>query len=177
VLLTREDDRNVAPDGRAAIANNNRADLFISLHANGAFRSTTTGAAIFYVGFDREAEQEAHASLGAERLPSFGGGSRDIDLVVWDLAQIRHIARSSEFARILEGRFRDRIPLSSHAIERAPLRVLQSASMPAVLIEMGYLTNEDQEKQMTSGSFQGAFVQAVYDGIVAFRETLSGGTQ
>ena len=177
VLLTREEDRNIALDGRAAIANNNKADLFISLHANASFRKTTTGASILYASFDREGEQAARASLGSERLPTFGGGLREVDLVFWDLAQISHIPRSTELANILEAQFRDRIPLSPHPVDRAPLDVLESANMPAVLIEMGYLTNDEQEARMAGAEFQNTLVQAVFDAVLKFRDTLAAGTQ
>jgi N-acetylmuramoyl-L-alanine amidase len=177
VLLTRDDDRNVALDGRAATANNNKADLFISLHANASFRKTVVGASILYASFDREEEQAGRASLGSERLPTFGGGLRDVDLVFWNLAQIRHIARSAEFAKIIEEQFHDRIPLSARPIDRAPLSVLESANMPAVLLEMGYLSNADQETQMAGADYQNTLVQAVFDAIVRFRGTLEAGNR
>ena len=175
VLLTRDDDNNLAPDNRAAIANNNKAELLISLHANGSFQRTAAGAAILYAAFDHEAEQAAHASLGSERLPMFGGGVRDIDLVVWDLAQIRHVGRSGQLAQILADQFRDHVPLGLHPVDRAPLRVLESANMPAVLIELGYLSNEEQERQMAGAAFQNAVVQAIYDGVLKFRDAIESG--
>src|SRR4029450_8275422 len=55
VLLTRDDDRNVPLDERTAIANNNKADLFVSLHANASLRSTTAGASVFVAAFDKNA--------------------------------------------------------------------------------------------------------------------------
>jgi N-acetylmuramoyl-L-alanine amidase len=177
VLLTRDDDRNVALDGRAAIANNNKADLFISLHANASFRKTTTAASILYASFDREGEKAARASLGSERLPTFGGGLRQIDLVFWDLAQVSHITRSRELAQILESQFRDKIPLAAHTIDRAPLDVLESANMPAVMIEMGYLTSQEDEARMAGADYQNTLVQAVYDAVLRFRDTLTAGTQ
>jgi N-acetylmuramoyl-L-alanine amidase len=176
VLLTREDDHNVSLDGRAAMANNNKADVFISLHANASFRNTASGASILYAAFDGEAEQAARASR-AEKLPTFGGGLRDIDLVLWDLAQIRHLDRSGELAMILADQFRDHIPLSVRPVDRASLRVLASANMPAVMVEMGYLSNVEQEKQMGGAEFQTVLVQAVYDAVVKFRDLLAGGTQ
>ena len=176
VLLTRDDDRNVPLDERTAIANNNKADLFISLHANGSMRSTTSGASIFCAAFDKDAAQAAAAG-GAERLPTFGGGLRDIELVPWDLAQTRHLDRSERFAELLEQQFHDRVPLSSRVIDRAPLRVLESANMPAVLIELGYLTNVEQAKLLASDAFQAAAVQAIYEAIVRFRDAYApGGT-
>jgi N-acetylmuramoyl-L-alanine amidase len=176
VLLTRDDDRNVSMDERASLANNNKADLFISIHANGAMRPTTSGAAIYCAAFDKDAAQSAAAS-GTERLPTFGGGLRDIEMVPWDLAQTRHLAQSEAFAGMLEQQFRERVPLASRPIDRAPLRVLESANMPAVLIELGYLTNPDQAKLLTGDLFQNTAAQAIFDAIVRFRDTLpSAGT-
>jgi N-acetylmuramoyl-L-alanine amidase len=176
VLLTRDEDRNVPLDGRTAMANNNKADLFISLHANASFRKTAVGASILYASFDREPEQTARASLGSERLPAFGGGLRDVDFLFWELAQIRHIKRSAELAMLLEEQLHDKIPLSAHAVDRAPLDVLESANMPAVIIEMGYLTNDEQETQMTGAEFQNTLVQAVFDAVLRFRDTMRSGT-
>lgn len=174
VLLTRDDDRNVAMDDRTALANNNKADLFVSLHANASVRKSVSGAAIYVAAFDKGAAESA--GVGApERIPAFGGGLRDIEMVPWDLAQIRHLDKSSTFASLLEQQFRDRVPLSAHAIDQAALRVLESANMPAVLIELGYLTNPEQEKLLTSDAFQNAFVSAFADAVVRFRESLQNG--
>jgi N-acetylmuramoyl-L-alanine amidase len=177
VLLTRDDDRNVPLDDRSAAANNNKADAFISLHASASPRSTATGASILFAAFDRDTEDAARGSgaSGAaidSRLQTAAGVTRDLELVVWDLAQTRHVDQSADFARFLEDRFREHVPLSAHAIERAPLRVLESANMPAVLIEMGYLSNAGQEKQLLSNEFQTAFVQAVLDAVLHFRDSL-----
>jgi len=172
VLLTRDDDRNISIDERTSIANNNKADLFVSLHANASFRRTAAGLTIFAAAFDDKAAQEAAPLGGGERVPTFGGGLREIDLVVWDLAQTRHLAHSMTFAGMLEQQFRERVPMAAAPVGRAPLRVLKSANMPAVLIEMGYLSNADQEKLITADAFQTAFVQALYDSIVRFRDSL-----
>lgn len=177
VVLTREDDRPVPLATRAALANNNKADLFISLHANASFRKVASGASILYAAFDREVEQSTRASLGSQRLPAFGGGTRDVDLVFWDLAQLRYIPRSGELAALLEEQFHDRIPLSTRAVGRAPLDVLESANMPAVMIEMGYLTNDEQEAQMNTPEFQNTLVQAVFDAVLRFRDTLGAATR
>ena len=103
VLLTRDEDRRVPLDERTAVANNNKADLFISLHANASMRPEASGASIYVAAFDESAR--ASARHAPERVTVFGGGLRDIELVLWDLAQIRHVDQSIEFARILEQEF------------------------------------------------------------------------
>jgi N-acetylmuramoyl-L-alanine amidase len=173
VLLTRDDDRNVPIEERAAIANNNKADLFVSLHANASLRKTTAGASIFCAEFDKDTAKAAAGN--ADRVPAFGGGTRDIELVLWDLAQTRHLDQSATFAGLLEEQFHDRIPLAAHPVDRAPLRVLESANMPAVLVEMAYLTNADQEKLIAGDAFQNALVQALYDAIVKYRDAVAAG--
>jgi N-acetylmuramoyl-L-alanine amidase len=174
VLLTRDDDRNIPIDDRTSVANNNKADLFISLHVNASARPSTTGATIFCAAFDKDAAHTASAG-GSERLPTFGGGSRELELVPWDLAQTRHLNRSEAFADIVEQQFRNRVPLAARAIDRAPLRVLESANMPAVLIELGFLTNAEQAKLLAGDGFQNTVVQALFDAVVRFRDSLSAG--
>jgi N-acetylmuramoyl-L-alanine amidase len=173
VLLTRDDDRSVPVDERTSVANNNKADLFISLHANGSMRSSTQGASVFVAAFDRDAAQAA--GNRGERLPTFGGGSREIELVPWDLAQTRHLDQSAALADFLEAALRGHVPLAAKPVDRAPLRVLESANMPAILVEMGYLTNPEQARALVGDGFQNAVVQALFDAVVKFRDSLSAG--
>jgi N-acetylmuramoyl-L-alanine amidase len=171
VLLTRDEDRRVPVEERTAVANNNKADLFISLHANASMRPEASGAGIYGAAFDEAARASTTRAL--ERVQVFGGGLRDIELVPWELAQIRHADYSLEFARVLEEQFRGRVPMAPRPVERAPFRVLESANMPAVLVEMGYLTNPAQESQLADTAFQAAFVQALYDAVIRFRDYLT----
>ena len=113
VLLTRDDDRDLSLEDRTAVANNNKADLFISLHANASLRPDVTGASIYYAAFESTAVAGAFA--GVERVPTFSGGMRDIELVAWDLAQTHHLDQSMAFAAILEERLSERVVLSARA--------------------------------------------------------------
>lgn len=173
VLLTRDDDREMPLDNRTAVANNNKVDLFISLHANGSLRPAAAGASIYYAAFDSSAFSSALARV--DRVPTFSGGLRDIELVAWDQAQTHHLDQSMAFAAILEERFHNRVALASPAVDHAPLGVLESANMPAVLVEMGFLTNADQEKQLAGSEFQNAFVQAMTEAVIRFRDSQPGG--
>ena len=163
-------------DERAAVANNNKADLFVSLHANASPRPGTAGAEVFYLSLDEygdAAERAAHAD--SDSLPVFGGGSRDIELILWDMAQARYIKESSALAQSVEASLRQRVPMSARAIQQAPFRVLVGANMPAVLVEMGFITNPAQEKQLQSDDFQNLIVQALVESISRFRDAHSGG--
>jgi N-acetylmuramoyl-L-alanine amidase len=172
VLLTRDEDREVPVDERTSMANNNKADLFLSVHANGSLRPTTAGASIYVAAFSES--DRAEAALAPVRVPIFGGGVRDIELVPWDLAQIRHVNQSTELARIIRRELENRVPLDPRPLEQAPFRVLESANMPAALIELGYLTNPDQERQLAGGEFQATVVQGIADAVLRFRDLLAG---
>jgi N-acetylmuramoyl-L-alanine amidase len=177
VLLTRDGDQLVAPDQRAALANNNKADLFISLHANASLRPGVMGAEVFYLNLEGYGDKAQRAAQGsADALPVVGGGSREIEITPWELAQARHIDQSGLFAKAIEGALRERVPMNPRALQQAPFRVLVGANMPAVLVELGFLTNAQQEQQLASDEHQNALVQALVEGIVRYRAT-SGGTR
>jgi N-acetylmuramoyl-L-alanine amidase len=170
VLLTRDGDHVVASDQRAALANNNKADLFISLHANASVRSGVAGAEVFYLSLEGYGEQGQRASQSAsEALPVVGGGSREIEITPWEMAQARHIEQSAVFARAVEAALRERVAMSARAIQQAPFRVLVGANMPAVLVEMGFLTNAQQEQQLAGDQHQNALVQALVEAVVRYR--------
>jgi N-acetylmuramoyl-L-alanine amidase len=176
VILTRDGDQTVGLDERAAVANNNKADVFISLHANASVRTSATGAEVFYLSLEDYGAQAQRVAQGeGEALPVFGGGTRDIDIILWEMAQARHIEESATFARLVEAALRERVPMSPRAIQQAPFRVLVGANMPAVLVEMGFISNSEQEKQLASESFQSSVVQGLVESLLRFRNTY--GTQ
>jgi N-acetylmuramoyl-L-alanine amidase len=178
VLLTRDGDQSVGLDQRASVANNNKADLFISLHANASVRPTVTGAEVYYLGLEGygEAAQRA-AQAPRDVLPVLGGGTRDIEIIPWELAQARYIDRSAAFARAMEGALRERVPMSARALQQGPFRVLVGANMPAVLVELGFLSNTQQEQQLLADDHQAALAQALVDGIVRYRAAAAGGVR
>jgi N-acetylmuramoyl-L-alanine amidase len=173
VVLTREDDRRVPLDERAALANNSKAGLLISLRANAAFAAAVTGAEVFYESPDPELDAARRAAeADSVTLPVLGGGTRTIDVVRWDLAQARHLESSETLAGLLEDELRSRVPLGPRSLHRAPMRVLAGANMPAALIEMAYLSNPAQEKQAASADYQTAITQAIYETVLRFRAHL-----
>jgi N-acetylmuramoyl-L-alanine amidase len=172
VILTRDGDHTVGLDERAAVANNNKADLFVSLHANASVRSAVAGAEVFYLSltdYGSQAQRVVHGER--EALPVFSGGTRDIEVILWEMAQARHIEQSAALAGLVEAALRERVPMSPRALQQAPFRVLVGANMPAVLVEMGFISNPDQERQLTSDAFQSTLVQALVDSIIRFRDS------
>jgi N-acetylmuramoyl-L-alanine amidase len=171
VILTRDGDGTVGLDERAALANNNKADLFVSLHANASLRTSAAGAEVFYLSLEEYGDQAQRVARGeTESLPVFGGGARDIEVILWEMAQARYIEESAVFAQAVEGALREHVPMSPRAIQQAPFRVLVGANMPAVLVEMGFITNAEQERQLASDPFQTSIVQALVDSIIRYRD-------
>jgi N-acetylmuramoyl-L-alanine amidase len=175
VILTRDGDATVDLDERAALANNNKADLFVSLHANASVRASAAGAEVFYLSLDEYGDQAQRVAKGeTEALPVFGGGTRAIEVILWEMAQARYIEESAVLAKEVESGLRERVPMSPRAIQQAPFRVLVGANMPAVLVEMGFITNADQERQLKSEAFQASIVQSLVDSISRYRDKLAG---
>lgn len=170
VLLTRDADQTVSPDQRVALANNNKADLFISLHTSASVRPSVTGAQVFYLTLAGYGTDAAQAPRGnPEALPVVGGGSREIDIIPWEMAQGRYLQQSTAFASAVESALRERVPMSTRSLQQGPFRVLVGANMPAVLVEMGFLTNADQEQQLAGDAYQNTLVQALTEGILRYR--------
>jgi N-acetylmuramoyl-L-alanine amidase len=173
VFLTRDDDRTMSLDERAAFANNHRADVFLSIHANSAVRSSLRGAEVYYLTVDRaDAEARKKAEESTASLPALGGGSRAIDLILWETAQARYLEQSAALAGFIEQSLAGRVEMSPRAVQQAPFRVLVGANMPAALVEIGYLSNAEQETQLTTGAYQDQVAQALLDALIKFRGLL-----
>lgn len=173
VVLTRQEDRAVTLDERASIANNSKADLFLSLHLNTSLGGSVSGAEVYYARLDREGEDARRAAEDeGVALPVLGGTMRSIDVIQWDLAQARHVEASEVLAGILERDLRAQVAMSPRPRHEAPLRVLTGVNMPAALIEMGYLSNANQERQAQTEAYQSSVAQAIFNSIVEFRSYL-----
>jgi N-acetylmuramoyl-L-alanine amidase len=173
VFLTREDDRTLSLDERSAFANNHRADVFLSIHANSAVRPSLRGAEVYYLTVDRaDAEARKKAEESTAILPALGGGSRAIDLILWETAQARYLEQSAALAGFIEQSLAGRVEMSPRAVQQEPFRVLVGANMPAALVEIGYLSNAEQETQLTTGAYQDQVAQALLDALIKFRGLL-----
>ena len=176
VVLTRGRDDTVPLDERAAVANNNKADLFISLHVNASIRPSATGAEVSYLSMDEYGPTARElAGREAQLVPVMGGGLRAIDLVEWDVAQVRYLDQSARLADMVQEELSRRIPMSTRGVQEAPFRVLVGANMPAVLVEMGFISNPEDGQRLSSARFQNAVADALVDSILRFRRYIENG--
>jgi N-acetylmuramoyl-L-alanine amidase len=168
VLLTRDTDRDVAIDERSALANNNKADLFVSLHANASVRGGLRGVQV--ISLDAHDYPALATDVKKFGVPVVGGGTRTVAAVPWNLAQVPFAARSAAFAVVLTGHMHERrVPLHPRATDLAPMRVLAGANMPAVLIELGFLTSPEDEMALTSGTLGASVIEAILTSISEVR--------
>ncbi len=170
VLLTRDEDRDMSPDERAALANSNRADLFLSLHLNASPAPTVAGAEVYQLKVDTTERRGGDLIT----LPTTAGGTRQFTFVPWDLAQVRHREGSTLLANLLESALRARIPMSARPIQEAPMRVLAGLDMSSVVVELAYLSNPEQETAVQADEFQNNAAQAVLDAVTAYRSAWRG---
>ena len=176
VVLIRDTDTAMALDERAAIANNNRADLFVSLHTNASVRESATGAEVFYLSLTQyNVETSESSGLTGQTVPVVGGGSRVLDIVPWEMAQLIHVDQSARWAETVFDELGLRLPMSPRGLQQAPLRVLVGANMPAVLVEMGFISNPHQETQLTETTFQGFIVNGLLRSISRYRDEVARG--
>ena len=185
VLLTRDADVDIPHDTRVAIANQNKADLFISLHFNSYHGSQARGAETYFLS--REAsDQVAEDALAAEHASLTDDERRelaDLQLILWDLAQSFHLAESQRFASLVQEELNEALGLRNRGVRQAPFRVLMGATMPAVLVELGFLSNTAEEEKLQSSAYLGELVDALVRAITRFKTQMDarpadvGGTQ
>lgn len=161
-ILTREGDTDVAIDPRAAIANNNKADIFISLHANASHSAAMRGWQVQSLDPADYATPDPDAAMESQSVPVAGGGMRAINIVPWRLAQIPHARQSATLAELLAARLAETgLPGQAVPVLQTPARVLVGANMPAVLIEMGFLTNVEDATELESRAFHGRLADVI----------------
>ena len=164
VALTRSDDYWVDIPDRTAVANHLKADLFISIHTSGSFLHQAKGISIFYF---KELPSSAPGNETAPLKPVGSSNSKTL----WDNIQGRHITSSKALAEILRNHINNHLKFSKSKTQNAHLLVLKSADMPAILIEIGYLTNPGDEKALRSPQVLSDFAKAICNGIDDYFQT------
>jgi N-acetylmuramoyl-L-alanine amidase len=178
VLLTRDGDEDVPVDRRTSLANNNKADLFLSLHTNASVRPAVRGAQVLSLSRDDYDTGGERGDPRRDLVPVVGGAMRNIEPVPWNLAQLPFAGRSAALGAILIQHLNERhVPLYGRPAIQVPMRVLVGANMPAVLIEMGFLTNPVDEKALAGGQLPGEIIEAILLTIAEVRRGIPDLTQ
>jgi len=159
--LTRDDDYLLGIPDRTAIANHRGADLFISIHVGGSFLHKASGITVYYF-------KEMSGSDITFKGATSETYNSDNDLTTWDNIQKRHVTRSRALAKSMQTQINDRIKHMETRIEGAPLVVLSGADMPAILIEIGYISNPGEEKKLCDTRILSEFAKAISKAIDNF---------
>ncbi len=174
VILTRNCDKALDLDERARIANSRNADIFLSLHANAAEYIHASGFETFFLSL--EATDEAARKLawlenqGLEPQARPGSNSSDLELILGDMAQTEHLKDSEFLAAMIQENLARVMKSENRGVKQAPFRVLTGANMPAVLVEVGFLSNREEARNITRPENQAKIVQALADSIIEYRK-------
>ena len=169
VRLTRDGDQGRALSDRTALANRLDATVFVSLHANASTVSSVTGAETYYMSLDGASDEAAAATAELENQAGSSAEDRSpLDLILWDLAQAEVLNESSRLALSVQGRLNARLGLRDRGVKQAPFVVLTGATMPAILVEVGFLSNPSEAERLTQPDSQQALADAIAAGIEDF---------
>ena len=178
VELTRDRDMDVTLENRAAIANNHRAELFISIHANSSYRRNANGSETFFLSLnatDEEARRLAYLENNSADLdkPLATENKDDIMMILWDMAQSAYLKQSQRLAEIIQDELNSLLGTKDRGIKQAPFKVLTGVACPAVLVEAAFISNPEEERDLVQEAFQENVAQAIYRGLVSYIKLLS----
>lgn len=181
VIYTRKTDVFLDLKERSNIANRNRADLFISIHCNAAGNKGVYGTETFVMGtknfesnFDVVKRENAVILLEDNYEENYEGfdPSSPESYMMFNLMQKAYISNSISLASKIETDFSTRVNRSSRGVKQAPFYVLWTTSMPSVLVELGFVSNINEEKFLNSKNGQTYLASAIYRSIKAYKEEI-----
>ena len=171
VVLTRDDDSLVSLDQRTAIANQYHADLFLSVHMNAAVVKGAKGSETYFLSLEAsdEVARRAAETENASTAASKASPSVDLKLILWDLAQQEYLQESSRFALDIQEEMNRATGVQNRGVKQAPFKVLVGATMPAALVEVGFITNPAEEDKLKSDNFQDMMVEALVRAVQRYK--------
>jgi N-acetylmuramoyl-L-alanine amidase len=175
VIFTRTDDTFIPLEGRTSLANEKKADLFLSIHANSSPFPRIAGVETFYLNFtdSKEAMDTASRENASSQKSIF-----ELQDIIHKITLHEKLDESKEFASRLQTSL---FTFTSHnvpgernrGIKKAPFVVLIGANMPSVLAEIGFLTNAREEAQLKKPDYRQKLAEALYRGVSRYAESLS----
>lgn len=171
VKLLRTTDKFLGLDDRSKAANNYKADLFISLHCNAHTRRSFSGFEVYFLSeraSDPEAERLAefeNSVLSFEGKDASAMGAKDL---LYALAKAEFINEAAELAGLMTRAITKRVDMPNRGVKQAAFYVLRGVHAPAVLVEMGFVTNAKDEAKLQSKKYRRKIVEGLYAGIVEY---------
>lgn len=174
VVLTRSTDVFVPLRERTNFANKQRADLFVSIHANAHPRAVSEGVETYFLSSeatDNESRQIAAIENGVVQLESPQSRQKTdlLKSILWDMAQSEFQQESSFLAETVLDSMTQSLHLVNRGVKQAGFYVLGGAAMPAVLIEIGFLTNPKEEKKLGAPEHREAIARAIYASLAEYK--------
>ncbi len=173
VVYTRTDDRFVTLRNRGRIANEAQGKLFVSIHVNsapGASGRAAYGTETYFMGMYKNdaAKSVMERENSVVRLEEDPDAYADYDeeaLILRTMANSVYLRKSERLAELVEGQFAGRVGRKSRGVKQAPFLVLWAASMPAVLVELGFLSNPEEARFLGSERGQDLLASAIFRSI------------
>lgn len=181
VVYTRKTDVFIPLDQRSKIANENKADLFVSLHANSSRNVKAHGTETYVMGLHKtqdnlEVAQKENAVIAleqdySERYEGYDPKSSE-SYIIFSLMQNAHLEQSLKIANLIQKEFTDKVKRYERGVKQAGFLVLWNTSMPSVLVEIGFISNREDETFMNSDKGSEEFAQAMYRAIKEYFDEL-----
>ena len=179
VLLSRDADHFVPLRDRTSFANRERADLFVSIHANAHRVAASEGVEVYFLSSeatDNAARQLAAAENSVVQLekPATGrvtGRSEIVKTMLWDLAQAEFQNESSRLAETVLDAMTAALRIPNRGVKQAGFYVLGGAAMPAILVEIGFVTNPREERRMREPRYRDDIARAIVNGLAEYKRT------
>jgi N-acetylmuramoyl-L-alanine amidase len=176
-VLTRTTDTIVSLDERAAIANHEKAAVFVSIHANSSRAAGAHGSETYYLSLG--ATDPVSAAVARDEntsaAPAPGstgeGAPADLDFILWDMAQSAHLKESAALAESIQNELNTLLRTENRGIKQAPFRVLVGATMPAILVETAFISNPEEAKRLASAEFRQSIAEAIGRAVASYLQS------
>ncbi len=180
VIFTRDDDSFLELHERAAVANDEGADLFISVHCNAFNNPAVFGSESYVMGLDKvnknlaTAKRENSVILLEDDQAKYEGFDPESDesYILFNLYQSAHLNNSLILASEIEKQMKDRVGRNSRGVRQAPFWVLWQTTMPSVLVETGYLSNRKEEQELNDKLNQVYIASGIYRAVRSYKEKM-----
>jgi N-acetylmuramoyl-L-alanine amidase len=171
VVMTREDDVYVPLTDRAQIANTHQADAFVSIHANASDRRKIRGIETWYLSFAANSERAQRIAARENNMSTQQLSA--LELILHDLQETDRINQSALLAGMTQTSLvrhmeRHNSTVPNRGVDGAPFMVLLHTTMPSVLVEIGFVSNPKEAKQLRNRTYQKALAQGIFTGIHEF---------